>query len=127
MCTCVMCITMGRWAFTDDFLNFFPPLLRLSKQSTQGVHILRNNSSYGLFQLVGSGSCKRPSRTCNMGTMILVFNMHYFTLKSFLLANKNILDEGHGSWFMESLESRYKQCFFNNMISTYTKDFSQKK
>ncbi len=88
------------------------------------MHILRNNSSYGLFQLVGSGRGKRPSRTCNMGTMILVFNMHEFTLKSFLLANKKILDEGHGSWFMESLD---KQCFFNNMISTYTKDFSQKK
>jgi hypothetical protein len=45
------------------FFNSFPPLLRLSKQSTQAVHILRNNSSYGLFQLVGSGMGKRPSRT----------------------------------------------------------------
>jgi hypothetical protein len=102
-------------------------LLRLSKQSTQAVHILRNNSSDGLFQLVGSGMGKRPSHTCNMSMMILVFNMHEFALKSFLLATKNILDEGHGSWIMESLESRYKQCFFNSMISTYTKDFSQKK
>jgi hypothetical protein len=47
-----------------------------------------------------------------------------FALKSFLLANENTLDEAHGSWFMESLESGYKQCFFKNMISTYTKDFS---
>jgi hypothetical protein len=50
--------------------------------------------------------------------MILVFNMHYFALKSFLLANKNILDEGHGSWFLESLEGQYKHCFFKNVIST---------
>ncbi len=37
---------------------FLPSLLRLSKQSTQAEHGLRNNSSYGLFQLVGSGMGK---------------------------------------------------------------------
>jgi len=58
------------------FFYFFPPLLRLSKQSTQAVHVLKNNYSYGLFQLVGSGMGKGPSCKCNMGTMILVFNMH---------------------------------------------------
>jgi hypothetical protein len=41
--------------------------------------------------------------------------------------NKSILDEGHGSWFMERMESPYKWCFFQNMISTYTKDSSHKK
>jgi len=60
----------------QTILFFLPSLLRLSKQSTQAVHVLRNNSSYGLFQLVGSGMGKRHSCTCNMGTMILVFNMH---------------------------------------------------
>jgi hypothetical protein len=50
--TCLICITTGRWAFTTTFFFVFPPLFMLSKQSTQGVQVLKDNSSYGLFQLV---------------------------------------------------------------------------
>jgi len=63
-----MCIPTGRWALTDTFFFVFDPLLMLSKQSTQAVQVLKNNSSYGLSQLVGPGMDKRLSCTSNMGT-----------------------------------------------------------
>jgi hypothetical protein len=51
----------------------FSPLLTLSKQSTQAVQVLKNNSSYGSFQIVDPGMGERPCEqllpcTCNMGT-----------------------------------------------------------
>jgi hypothetical protein len=101
----------------------YPSLLTLSKQSTQVVQVLNNNSSYGLVwtkDIVNSYYCAHVIWV----PMILIFNLHWFALKSLLLANKSILEEGYGSWFMERMESRYKQCFFKNMISIYTKDYS---
>jgi len=59
--------------------------------------------------------------------MILLLQHALIHTKNFLLANKNILDEGEGSWFMKSQESLYNRVFKKNMISTYTKDLSPKK
>jgi len=56
--------------------------------------------------------------------MILLLQHALIHTKNFLPANKNIPDEGQGSWFMKSQES---PCFVKNMLSTYTKDFSWKK
>jgi hypothetical protein len=51
---------IGKMGLDRHFLFFaFPPLLMLSKQSTQAVQVLKNNFSYGLFQLVGPGMDKR--------------------------------------------------------------------
>jgi hypothetical protein len=58
--------------------------------------------------------------------MILLHQHALIHTKNFLPANKNILDEGEGSWFMKSQESPYNR-FVKNMISTCTKDFSWKK
>jgi hypothetical protein len=58
----------GKMGLDRHFFFGFPPLLMLSKQSTQVVQVLKNNSSYGLSQLVRLGMDKRPSCTCNMST-----------------------------------------------------------
>ncbi len=58
----------GKMGLDRQFCFVLPPLLMLSKQSREAVQVLRNNSSYGLFQIVGPGMDKRTSCTCNMGT-----------------------------------------------------------
>ncbi len=56
--------------------------------------------------------------------MIVLLQHALIHTKNFLPANKNIPDEGQGSWFIKSQESL---CFIKNILSTYTNDFSWKK
>jgi hypothetical protein len=56
--------------------------------------------------------------------MNLVVQHGFIHNKELTTCQYKILDEGHGSWFKKKSTEPLQLCFFHNVISTYTKDFS---